>query len=89
MNLSTSIINDDLQLVRILERMDLDEYEPTDMPMTQPDELPHKLTGIGMAPTSDTLSTSELAAVTGVHVFCIQELSLTGGPVCLTAHTPP
>ena len=89
MNLSTSIINDDLQLVRILERMDIDEYELTDMPMTQPDELPHKLTRIGMAPTSDTLSTSELAAVTGVQVFCIQELSLTMGPVCLTPHTPP
>ena len=52
------IINDDLELVRILDNINFDEYELTDMPMEQPNESPHKLTGIRMAPTSDTLCTS-------------------------------
>ena len=56
-----SIINNNLELVRILENTNLDKYEFTDMPMEQPDESPHELTGVGMAPTSDTLSTSGLA----------------------------
>ena len=59
MNLSMPIIDDDdLELLRILESTDLNEYELTDMSMEQPDELPHELTGVGMAPTSDTLNTS-------------------------------
>ena len=41
-----SIIDNDLQLVRNLERMDLDEHDLTDMPIAQPDDLPHKLKGI-------------------------------------------
>ena len=35
-----SIIDDDLELVRILGNMNLGKYELTDMPMEQPDELP-------------------------------------------------
>ena len=54
-NLSMPIINDDLELVRIIENMNLDEHEFFDTPMKQPDESPHELTGVGMAPTSDTL----------------------------------
>ena len=60
-NLRIPIINNDLELVRILGDTKFDEYELTDLPMEQPDELPHELTGVGMAPTSDMLCTSELA----------------------------
>ena len=59
------IINDDLELVRILDNTNYDEYELTDTPMEQPDESPHKLTGIKMAPNSDTLCTLELAPSNG------------------------
>ena len=59
------IIDDDLELVRILDNMNFDEYELTDMPMEQPDESPHELTGVEMALTSDTLRTSELAPRNG------------------------
>ena len=59
------IIDDDLELVRILDNTNFDEYEHTDMPMEQPDESLHKLTGVEMAPTSDTLRTLELAPRNG------------------------
>ena len=49
------IIDDNTELVRI------DKCELTDMSMEQPDESPHELTGIGVPPTSDLLSTSGLA----------------------------
>ena len=58
-------INDDLELVRILENTNLDEYELTDMPIDEPDESSHKLTGIGMAPTLDMLNTSGLTPRNG------------------------
>ena len=61
MNHSMQIIDDDLELVRILDNTNFDEYELTDMPMEQRDESPHVLTVVRMAPTSDTLHTSELA----------------------------
>ena len=60
-NVSMSIINDDLELGRVLENTNLDEYELTDMPMEQPDESLHKLTVVGMAPTSHMLSMLGLA----------------------------
>ena len=47
-------IDDDLELVTILDKTNFDKYELTDMPMWHLDELPHKLTGFGVAPTSDT-----------------------------------
>ena len=59
-NLSMLIINNNLELVRILDNTNFDEFELTDMPMEQPHESPHKLMGVGMAPTSDTLRTLEL-----------------------------
>ena len=65
MNLSMPIIDDDLELVRILQNMDFDEYELTDLPMEQPDDSSHELTGVTMAHTSDTLHTSELATWNG------------------------
>ena len=58
-------INDDLELVRILENMNLDEYELTDMPMEEPDESSHELTGIGMAPTFNMLNTLGLTLRNG------------------------
>ena len=64
-NLSMPIIDDDLELIRILDNTNFDKYELTDMPMEQPDELPHELTGVGMAPTSDTLHTLALAPHNG------------------------
>ena len=84
------IDDDDLELVRILDNTNFDEYELTDMPMEQPDELPHKLTGIGMAPTSDTLCTSELAPRNGSSsvvrsgVDPCQWLSLSRSPYAAT-----
>ena len=55
------IIDDDLELVKTLKNTNLDEYELTDMPMEQPDELLHESMGVRMAPTSDMLSMSGLA----------------------------
>ena len=55
------LIDDDLELVRILDNTNFDEYELTDMPMEQRDELSHELTVVRMAPTSDMLCTLELA----------------------------
>ena len=59
------IIDDDLELIRILDNTNFDEYELTDMAMEQPDESPDELMSIGIAPTSGTLCTLELA--TGVQ----------------------
>ena len=59
------IIDNDLEFVRILDNANFDEYELTDMPMDQPDESPHELTGVGMALTLDMLCTSELAPRNG------------------------
>ena len=56
-----SIIDDNHELDRILERMNLEEYELLNLPMEQPNDLLHKLTGVRMAPTLDTGSTSVLA----------------------------
>ena len=89
-------IIDDLELVRILDNTNFDEYELTDMPMEQPDESPHELTGVGMAPTSDTLRTSELAPLNGSSsvlrpgVDPCQGSSLSRSPYAATTkqHTP-
>ena len=40
-DISKSIINDDLELDRILENTNFDDHELTDMPMEQSNELPH------------------------------------------------
>ena len=60
--LSMTIIDDDDQeLDRILENTNLDEYELIDVPIEQhSDSTQHNL-GVGMAPISDTNSTSGLA----------------------------
>ena len=58
-------MDDDLELVKILDNTNFDEYELTDMPMEQPDESPHELMGVGMAPASHTLRTLELAPCYG------------------------
>ena len=55
------IINDNLELVRILDNTNLDEYELSDMHIEQPDEPLHELTDVGMAPASDTLHMSGLS----------------------------
>ena len=60
-----TIINDDIELVRILHKTKFDENQLTDMPMEQPDESQHELTGIRMAPTSNKLRTSGLASHNG------------------------
>ena len=62
------IIDDGLELDRISDNMNLDEHELTDMPMEQPDESPHELTGVGTTLTLDTLSTLWLAPRKGVQV---------------------
>ena len=59
------IIYDELELIRILDYTNFDEYELTGMPMELPDESPPELTGVGMAPTSNTPCTSELASHNG------------------------
>ena len=90
------IIDDNLELVRILDNMNFDEYEHTDMPMEQPDELPHELTGVGMAPISDTLRMSQLAPRNGSSsvlrsgVDLCQGSSLSHSPYTATTkqHTP-
>ena len=59
-----SIIDDDSELDRILENTNFDDYTLFDIPM-EPDESLHALTGVGMAPTSDTPSRSGLAPRNG------------------------
>ena len=86
MNLSMPIIDDDLELVRILDNMNFDEYELTDMLMEQPDESPHELTGVGMAPTSDTLCTSALEPRNGSSSVLCSGVDLCQGS-CLF-HSP-
>ena len=90
------IIDDDLELVTILDNTNYDEYELTDMPMERPDESPHELTRVGMAPTSDTLHTLELAPRNGSSsvlrsgVDRFQESSLSRSPYAATTkqHSP-
>ena len=48
------IIDNDLELVRILENTNLEEYELTDMPTEQSDKSLHMLTGVEMGFTSNT-----------------------------------
>ena len=55
-----SIIDDDLELDRILETTNFDDCELIDIPM-ESDELQDKLTSIRLAPASDTPSSSGLA----------------------------
>ena len=45
--------------------MSLDKYELMDMPLEQIDELPHKLMGVGLVPTSNMLTTSGQAPHNG------------------------
>ena len=59
------IIDYGLDFVRILVNTNLDKYELTDMPTEQPDESPHELMGVRMAPTSDTQGMSRLAPHNG------------------------
>ena len=59
--LSISIIGDNYEPDRILESMNLDEYEIIGLPIEQLDDLSHKPTGIGMPHTLGTRSTSGLA----------------------------
>ena len=49
-----SIIDDKHKLDRILESMNLDEYELMDLLMEQPGDSSHEHTGVGMALTLDT-----------------------------------
>ena len=61
MDLSMSIIHDDHEPDKTLESTSLDGYQLTDLPMKQPDESSHEHTGVGMALTLETGSTTELA----------------------------
>ena len=60
-----SIIDDDHELDGILEgilkSINLDEYELIDFSVEHPGDSSHEHTGVGMAPTSSTRSTSVLA----------------------------
>ena len=49
-NLSTLIIDDNLELIRTLDNTNFDKYEHTDMPVEKPDESPHELTGVEWLP---------------------------------------
>ena len=59
-----SIIDDGSELDRILETHNFDDYELIDIPM-ESDESLHELTCVGMAPASNTPSTSWLAPCKG------------------------
>ena len=48
-------------LERTLQRTNLDKYKLIDLSMEQHGDSSHEHTGVGMAPTSDTGSTSGLA----------------------------
>ena len=65
MDLRMSIIDDDHEVDRILESMNLDEYKLINLPMEQPGDSSHEHTAIGIAPTLDTGSTSGLARCEG------------------------
>ena len=64
-DLSMLIIDNNHELDRILESMNLDEYELIDLPMEQPDDSSHEHTRVGMGPALDTGSTSKLATCGG------------------------
>ena len=65
--------------------MNLDVYELINLRMEQPDGLSHEHTGIGMAPTLDMGSTcmSGLAPCEAVQWYCVRELTLARGLLCL------
>ena len=64
--LSMLIMDNHHKLDRILRSTNLDEYELIDLPMEQQSgDSSHEHTGIGMALTSDTRSTSGLAPLEG------------------------
>ena len=76
--------------VRTLENLNIDEYELIDMPMEQPDKLPHELTGLRMAlPLQIHYIRLSRHPVTGIQVYCIQELTLSKGPFSLAPCMPP
>ena len=62
--LSMSIIDDDLELDGSLETTNFDDDELIDIPR-ESDESLHELTGVGVAPASDTPITSVLAPCKG------------------------
>ena len=80
-----SIIDNDHKFDRILESMNLDEYECINLPMEQVDDSSQEHTYIRMAPTLDTESTSGLAPCegSGVQRYCFRELTLARGFHCL------
>ena len=83
------IIDNDLELVRILVNVNLDEYELTDMPMEQPVESPLELTGIRMAPILNALCTSWLAPRNGSSSVLRSGVDPSQGPLQLIPSTPP
>ena len=56
-----SIIDHNHELDRILENTKFDEYKYIDLPMEQLEDSAQESLGVGMAPTSNTNSTSGLA----------------------------
>ena len=60
MDLSMLVVDDSLELDRILESTNLEEYELIDLPMEQPDDSLLKHTSVRMAHTLDTGSTLRL-----------------------------
>ena len=78
------------ELDRILQKnTNFDDYELNDTPIKQPNESPHKLTGIRTIPTLDTSSTckSGLAPVTRVQGNCVWIDPCQGSSLFLL--TPP
>ena len=58
MDISISRINDNDELDRILESMNLVKFELTDSPPEQLDDLSQEKLGIGSAPAMDTSNNS-------------------------------
>ena len=67
--------------------MNLDEYELFDLAMKQPGDSTYEHTGIGMAPTWDTESTSGLHPMNVIQQNCVRELTFNKGLLYLPFHT--
>ena len=76
MDLSVLIIDEENELDRILESTNLDQYELMDLPMKQPGDWSHNSTGVGMASTLDTLSTSGLVPREGSSTELLSRVNL-------------
>ena len=71
-----SLIKDNMELDRLLESANFDEFKLVDSPCEQHDGSSQELLGVGPAPTMDTSGTLGLAPCEGINwVLCLLTLA--------------